>query len=106
ESIRIYVFDRLPHHLAPLTLPSEELTRRVTGHVILIAALAVLSFAARVMFGRESRVNFVSRFAWGAATLAAIGLCIEVSLSAHPELASKLLRYYWFRLSDFAAAMA
>lgn len=106
ESIRIYVFDRLPHHLAPLNLPSEELTRRVTGHAILLAALAILSLAARMMFGRESRINFISRFAWGAATLAAVGLCIEVSLAAHPELAAKLLRYYWFRLTDFAAATA
>jgi hypothetical protein len=74
--------------------------------VILIAALAILSLAARLMFGRESRINFISRFAWGATALAAVGLCIEVSLAAHPELAAKLLRYYWFRLTDFAAAMA
>ena len=106
ESIQIYVFDRLPHHLAPLTLPSEELTRRLTGHAVLVATLFVLSLVSRRMFGREARINFISCFAWGAAILAAVGLCIELSFASHPELAAKILRYYWFRLTDFAAAMA
>ena len=43
EAIRIYVFDRLPHHLAPLTLPTAEVTRRLSGHAILLAALAGLT---------------------------------------------------------------
>ena len=47
ESNRIYVFDRLPHHLAPLTLPTEEMTRRVTRHAILLTTLVVLPFAFR-----------------------------------------------------------
>ncbi len=45
ESSRIYVFDRLPHHLAPLTLPAAEVTRRLTGHAGLLLALAVLALA-------------------------------------------------------------
>ena len=42
EASRIYVFERLPHHLAPLVLPREELMRRLAGHAVLIVALAGL----------------------------------------------------------------
>ena len=35
-----------------------------------------------------------------------IGLAIELVFYNRPDVAAKLLRYYWFRLTDFAAAMA
>src|SRR5207248_1848204 len=31
---------------------------------------------------------------------------IEWSLASHPLVAAKILKYYWFRLTDFAAPMA
>jgi hypothetical protein len=45
-------------------------------------------------------------FAWGAILLAVIGFAIEVVLGHQPLLAAKFLRYYWFRLTDFAVPMA
>jgi hypothetical protein len=48
----------------------------------------------------------IALFAWGAVLLAAIGFVIEIALGTQPFLAAKLLRYYWFRLTDFAAPMA
>jgi hypothetical protein len=45
-------------------------------------------------------------FAWGAALLAAVGFAIEVVNWDEPRAAAMLLRYYWFRLTDFAAPMA
>jgi hypothetical protein len=120
ESSRIYVFDRLPHHLAPLTLPTAEVTRRLTGHAALLAVWAGLSAVLWRMRVRDDHdlttgdeafapYRTLRRIAWfavGAACLAAIGLTIELSLASRPELAAKLLRYYWFRLTDFAAAIA
>jgi hypothetical protein len=44
ESSRIYVFDRLPHHLAPLSLASAEVTRRLAGHAGLLLVLACFTF--------------------------------------------------------------
>ncbi|HEX5471782.1 MAG TPA: DUF6798 domain-containing protein, partial [Lacipirellulaceae bacterium] len=35
-----------------------------------------------------------------------VGLAIELLLWNEPLIAAKLLKYYWFRLTDFAAAMA
>ncbi len=128
EANRIYVFDRLPHHLSPLTLPTDEVTRRLGGHAVLLSMLFVLSRtirrASRSVVTDDSaqsveQLNFTDRaarfyrslhrivlFALGAAILAGIGLAIELMLRSEPQLAAKLLRYYWFRLTDFGPAMA
>lgn len=106
ESSQLYVFDRLPHHLAPLTLPQEEFTRRVAGHAILLCAFFVLSLVTRATRSASASLRVVTRFAWGALLLAAFGFSIEFALKDNPSLAAKLLRYYWFRMTDFGAAMA
>jgi hypothetical protein len=46
------------------------------------------------------------QFAWGAALLAAIGFVIELLRWNDPLGAAQALKYYWFRLTDFAAPMA
>ena len=102
ESTRIYVFDRLPHHLAPLTLAADEMWRRLIGHAALLLVFAALAIVLR----KNRAIRRIELFALGAAVLATIGLAIELALSGDPLLAAKLLRYYWFRLTDFAAAMA
>jgi hypothetical protein len=101
EANRIYVFDRLPHHLALLSLPRNEVMIRLARHGVLLVALAVFGRAVR-----HTPVRRAVQFAWGAAALALVGLVIELALSHDPALAARLLRYYWYRLTDFAAAMA
>lgn len=121
EASRIYVFERLPHHLAPLALPGEEVIRRLAGHAALLLVLWAMSRALwkdeasveRTIHGAAAASPFrlralrrIAKFAWGAALLACVGLTIELVLSNQPLIAAKLLRYYWFRLTDFAAPMA
>ena len=101
EANRIYVFERLPHHLALLSLPGEESIRRFVGHVVLLASLTGLGIAMR----RQPVIRMV-QFAWGAALVACMGLAIELALSHEPQTAARLLRYYWYRLTDFAAPVA
>jgi hypothetical protein len=101
EATRIYVFERLPHHLALLSLPREEFTRRLTGHVVLLAALAGLAVGPH-----RQPVIRTMQFAGGAVLLACTGFVIELTLSHDPLAAARLLRYYWYRLTDFAAPMA
>jgi hypothetical protein len=101
EASRIYVFERLPHHLAPLVLPGEELMRRLGGHAVLIVVLAGLGPALRY-----HAVFRTMQFAWGAVMLAIAGFVIEFALFQEPLLAGRLLRYYWFRLTDFAVPLA
>jgi hypothetical protein len=125
EASRVYVFDRLPHHLAPLTLPAVELGRRLGGHIALLAILWITSrvirtgatgcasvslaqdeLSKRALAEPVAPLTYVVRFAWGAALLALIGFAIELALWSQPLAAARLLRYYWFRLTDFAAPMA
>ncbi len=101
KASQIYVFERLPHHLALLSLPAEEVRARLLRYAVLLVALAALGIAMR----RHAVIHMV-RFAWGAALLAAVGLVIELVLSHEPQAAARLLRYYWYRLADFAAPMA
>ncbi|MEX0642427.1 MAG: DUF6798 domain-containing protein [Pirellulales bacterium] len=106
ESSRIYVFERLPHHLALLTLPREEATRRFAGHAVLIVALWLMMRGSKALAGLVAPLRPIGQFAWGAILLAIIGLAIEVALWSQPLFAARLLRYYWFRLTDFAVPMA
>ena len=104
EANRIYVFERLPHHLALLHLPPEEVKTRLLRHGILIAVLWILSRAARHV--PSAGLRRISHFGWGAALLALTGLMIELALWNQPILAAAVLKYYWFRLTDVAVPLA
>jgi hypothetical protein len=101
EASRIYVFERLPHHLALLALPKEEYTARFVRHGLLLVVLAALGIGLR-----RHAASRIVQFAWGAALLAFIGLTIELVWSHDPLFAARLLRYYWYRLSDFGVPAA
>jgi hypothetical protein len=101
EASRIYVFERLPHHLALLALPPEEITARLSSHGMLLVALTALGIGLR-----HQAVFRVVQFAWGAAVLALVGLTIELTFSHEQLFAARLLRFYWYLLTDFAAPMA
>lgn len=102
EASRIYVFERLPHHLSILSLPSDEVVSRLLRHAAVLIALVAFGRAAR----REMQLRPVVRFAWGAVIIGCLGLATELAFINQPLTAAKLLRYYWFRLTDFAVPMA
>jgi hypothetical protein len=101
EASRIYVFERLPHHLALLALPTEEYTARFVRHGLLLVVLAALGIGLR-----HHATSRIVQFAWGAVLLAIVGVTIELAWSHEPMFAAKLLRYYWYRLSDFGVPAA
>jgi hypothetical protein len=92
EANRIYVFDRLYHHLLPQRFPPLFVVR----HLLLIAALAGL-----VYFAPRNR-EFLRLRAFVAASvgISAVGMLIGMLTPIHSDLAAALLRYYWFRTSD------
>ncbi|TWT36254.1 hypothetical protein KOR34_11580 [Posidoniimonas corsicana] len=112
EANQIYVFFRLPHHLALLSMRDDWLYNRAARHAGMLVLLALFSWLVSRQRrhddpgGRDDAVIRLVRFAWGAATLMLIGFAIEHGLRDHPETAAKLLKYYWFRLSDIAAPLA
>jgi len=107
EANQIYVFERLPHHLALLTLPIEDVVVRLTRHGVLILSLWALTRVNRRFATRfNNALQSVTWFAWGAVALAAIGFAIEITFWNQPVTAAALLRHYWFRLTDAAVPMA
>src|SRR5690606_29628018 len=112
EAAKIYVYDRLPHHLAPFHKSASWLAERLGRHASIVTLMVVLLAVRYVDVGREwsrlaaDRAGRVGLFACGAIGLAIIGMLIEVTLWNEPDIAARLLRYYWFRLADVAVPIA
>lgn len=114
EANAIYVFERLPHHLAPLSEPAEWLAERIPRHLVGLAIFASgLLVTQRLVrqnkFGgiAVERLWQICRFAVLALALSVIGLAIEATLCAKSQaVAAGLLKYYWFRLADVAVPWA
>ena len=90
---RIYSYYRIRHHL----LPADFLPHWYLRHGLLILATCV--------FGRryvpiETRLQPLAGFTLGAVGIAGIGMIVGILPAFVPDLAAKLLRYYWFRLTD------
>ncbi|QDS91982.1 hypothetical protein FF011L_07180 [Roseimaritima multifibrata] len=94
---RTYVYERIPHHLLPADFPAHWYIRH--GVLILLTAAIV----AIQPIGK--RLQDLTLFTIGAVLLAGIGLVIGMLPESHPDLAAKLLRYYWFRLTDAAVPL-
>ncbi len=101
NAYKIYVFDRLDHHLvfrSFLTLaPGQPLWSLPIVHF----GLLLIGWLALLAFGPNNRP--LRRLAWfvaGSLGIAAVGALIDLSLSSNQLLAAQLLRFYWFRLAD------
>ncbi|MBI3840180.1 MAG: hypothetical protein HY288_19840 [Planctomycetia bacterium] len=92
EANRIYVLERLSHHLVPQHFQAQSIVR----HLALVAALVILAWFAPADVRQRRLRGFVA----GAVGLAAIGMAIGVLIPPESDLSNALLRYYWFRLSD------
>jgi hypothetical protein len=98
EANVIYVFGRLPHHLVfHMFAPA----RLVMFGLLMIAWLLLSRLAWRC-----EPWACLHRFAIGALSIAVVGIMLDLVLLSLPPLAAKLLRFYWFRLSDVAVPLA
>jgi hypothetical protein len=92
EANRIYVFERLYHHLWPESFPALFVMR----HLLLVVVLVVLVRFAPV----DGRFQKLRGFLATAVGLAAAGMAIGLLTPLDADLSARLLRYYWFRMSD------
>lgn len=103
EAHRIYVFERLPHHLT------------LTGMKPAFIVRLTLLFMFWIFLGRLERRRFrqieknaepaqtlerLRAFVAGAVTIALVGVVLNTTMFIDRLLAADLLRYYWFRLTD------
>jgi hypothetical protein len=102
EAATTYVFERLPHHLVFHRFEHIYMARQL----VLLIAWGWLAWQQR----HNVRLRALHQFVLGAVLMGVAGAIIDQSLLWQRELAAKLLRYYWFRLSDsllaFGAALA
>ncbi|MCE9632336.1 MAG: hypothetical protein K8S94_16705 [Planctomycetia bacterium] len=98
EATRIYVVERLSHHLLPRTFADGMLAR----HVLAIAAWWLLH---RLVPASAARGR-IAAFTLAAIGLSLTGCVIAVAEPWAPAAVYGLLRYYWFRLGDVAVPFA
>ncbi len=124
SAAQVHVFMRLPHHLAPQTFALNRHWAAIASLVVFVLASLLVAnnkspiaskvIADRVTVEANSRQD-VSLSAglrrlllcgWVAVLFAAIGLAIDLTLSqARPDIAARLLRFYWFRWADVAVPL-
>ena len=95
EANRIYVFERLSHHLVFHRFDYTFIAR----NALLLLAWLALAWKLR----SELNLRRLNQFIAGALVIAAAGILIDQVVLAgmqQVDLAAKLLRYYWFRMSD------
>ena len=91
---RIYVVERLSHHLLPWAFAETQVTRHLLAILlgtILHQVTPATPARARVAMLREA-----------ALAISLLGLLIALAEPLAPDLAIGLLRFYWFRLADVA----
>ncbi len=88
----IYVYERLGHHLVFTSFPGWDMASfaSLAGLWGLLCWIGPNGLAWR-------RLNLLIV---GSLLIAAIGIVISFAAKIQPELAAKLLRFYWFRLAD------
>lgn len=90
---RIYSYYRLKHHLLPADFFLSWYVRFAVLVVVMACGLGVYG-------KREERIRILGWFAATTLVISAIGLLVGLLPPYAPNLAAKLLRYYWFRLGD------
>jgi hypothetical protein len=98
EAARIYVVERLGHHLLPRTF-AEPLVAR---YVLAIVAWWLLSRQAR----RTPARTRLDTFTVVALCVSLTGLVIAAAEPFAPATVHGLLRFYWFRLADVMVPLA
>ena len=94
RATRIYVFERLPHHLL--------LGRMESWFVVRFVVLAVALAAAGVWVVRNPRTRRMRGIVATALVIWLVGAVFSVAALHWPDFSAAVLRYYWFRLADVA----
>ncbi|MEI6241063.1 MAG: DUF6798 domain-containing protein [Planctomycetia bacterium] len=95
---KIYVVERLNHHLLPRTFAEAVVARH-------LLAVAVWWIVYRIAPSTAARQRFAA-FTLGALAISGAGVAISLVETFAPTIAFGLLRFYWFRLADVIVPLA
>jgi hypothetical protein len=98
EATRIYVVERLSHHLLPRTFADGMIAR----HLLAAAGWWLLS---RLVPPTPPRRR-IAVLTWACLGISAVGIAISLLEPLAPTITYALLRYYWFRLADVVVPFA
>ncbi|MDR0390658.1 MAG: hypothetical protein LBH59_02035 [Planctomycetaceae bacterium] len=98
ESHRIYVYERLSHHLVPYMFTWTRVLRFV------LLSILWASYCRFMSCGGECQRRF-DYFIWGTLIISFIGLFLAYILRDNELISATVLRLYWFRMSDVAVPM-
>ncbi len=98
---QIYTYFRIKHHLLPADLQMVWYLR----HAVLMVVTLIGFFLCRQRDDFQ-RWRMLAWFTFGAIGIAMAGLLIGTLPPYAPDLAARLLRYYWFRLTDAVVPLA
>lgn len=104
EADRIYVYERLRHHLV-----FHSFEHLATGGDPLIERFAFLCVVMGVLIWLTWKVETLRpayRVALGAVGISLVGVAIDQSLLYRLDIAAPILRLYWYRMSDVCVPMA
>jgi hypothetical protein len=98
SAARVYTYFRISHHLLPSAFYSDRYVRHV---VLSLVTLFLLWLNWRISSSQDRlRIRLLTAFAVGAMLISLLGLLVGLLPKVAPDLAAKLLRFYWFRLAD------
>ena len=90
---RIYSYFRIKHHLLPADFYLTWYLR--------FGALVVMMVGGLALYGkRDEAIRILGWFVSATLGVSVVGLLLGFLPPYAPDLAAKLLRYYWFRLAD------
>jgi hypothetical protein len=98
EANRIYVFERLPHHLVAFGLAPGFLTRHLLLHALWLLFVTLVPATGPGVRSIRWFVGTTIAVCW-------IGLGLNLVLRERPEWLAPVMRYYWFRSSDAFVAV-
>ena len=110
---QVHVYYRLAHHMCPRKFVDERHWAAACSLLALgVATVAALRLCKRPADSRDQQgscepMRTLLLIAWISVGFALCGLLLDFGLASYqPTLASKLLRFYWFRWSDVAVSLA
>ncbi|MCM2370904.1 DUF6798 domain-containing protein [Aporhodopirellula aestuarii] len=104
SAARVYAYFRISHHLLPSAFHFDWYVRHA---IITMMMFALMWLDYRTATPpRRRRIIAMGAFAAGAITISLVGLGVGMLPAVAPNLAAKLLRFYWFRLADAITPLA
>ncbi len=102
---RIYSYERITHHLLPSAFEAKWYWR----HAALVAVTLLLMFQKNrigIALRHDNAFLPIHWFAVGSMGIAITGLFIGLVPSISPDGGARLLRFYWFRMTDAVVPLA